>query len=253
MSDPAVAERGKRIGAAIVITVLAATGFVIASGPARAACGFEHLSVTGTAEEEADACRAARDVLAWFEDLGFAVEPSFRVVFADRVVIDMFDAAGGDLTGTAEVSGYFDARRDEVRVTSGRRDLRRSRRPWGIEWGRPIAYSILQHELVHAVTADLLGDDYSRSGHAFHEYVAYVIQFDLMEADLRARILAAHPEFEPFPGREAINGLVHAANPEAFGLRSHLFAKTPDGRLLLGQILGREIGLADPTEIYWTP
>ena len=61
----------------------------------------------------------------------------------------------------------------ELQVTSGRRDIQRERRPWGIAWGQPIAYSILEHELVHAIVANSLGNRYQKLAKVWHEFIAY--------------------------------------------------------------------------------
>jgi hypothetical protein len=101
--------------------------------------------------------------------------------------------------------------------------------------------------------ADLLGEGYARVGRAHHEYVAYVVQFALMDPALRSAILDANPGIEPDPGHEAVNGILHAADPEGFGIRAHLFARIPDGAALLPEILDGRLPAGGSVDLLWTP
>ena len=159
-----------------------------------AACGYAGVSVTGTAEEVADACRALDQVLAYFKKIDFQSDPEISISFRDRVYVDMYLHAygpeGKEPVGRNEVSGFYDSRRKELQIASARREIKRERRPWGIEWGQPIAYSILQHELAHAIVAGRLGNEYQKLGKSWHELVAYAVQFDLMDRELKGAVLA---------------------------------------------------------------
>lgn len=134
---------------------------------ALAACGYAGVSVSGTAEEVEDACRALDEVLAYFKKIGLQSDPEISISFQDRVYVDMYLQAygpkGREPVGRNEVSGFYDSRRKELQIASARREIKRERRPWRIEWGQSIAYSILQHELVHAIVADRLGNEYQSS------------------------------------------------------------------------------------------
>jgi hypothetical protein len=238
----------------LLCAAAATSAILLAVPPAgAAACGHDGVAVSGTAEEVADACPALSAVLGWFARHGYGVEPVVTVVFEATVTIDTRDASGGPDSGTAEVSGFYDNRLDTVRVASASRRADKTRAPWGIPWGAPIAHSILEHELAHAVMADLLGAAYGRVGRAYHEYVAYVVQFAVMDPALRGAVLAANPGIEPFPGREAVNGILLAADPEGFGIRAHLYAQTPDGAALLAEILDGRSPAGGSVDSFWTP
>lgn len=66
---------------------------------ASAACGHEAVSVSGTAEEVADACRALDEVVSYFRKIGFRPAPDIRISFRDHVYIDMYVPAGKEPVG----------------------------------------------------------------------------------------------------------------------------------------------------------
>lgn len=221
---------------------------------ASAACGHEAVSVSGTAEEVADACRALDEVVSYFRKIGFRPAPDIRISFRDHVYIDMYVPAGKEPVGREEVSGAYDCRRKELHIASVRRESRRDRKPWGIAWGLPIAYSILQHELVHATVAGLLGSDYQKLGKAWHEMIAYAVQFDLMDRDLKHAVLANYPNAQPFGFPESVNSMVHGADPDAFGISAHLYAEANGGLNFVRRILAKEVSFGTgefECEYFW--
>jgi hypothetical protein len=211
---------------------------------ASAACGHEGVSITGTADEAGDACRALAEVLRYFEKIGLRAEPIVSISFQDQVYIDMFpqtyEPANRDSVGRNRVSGYYDFRSKELQVTSGRHDLHRERKPWGIEWGQPIAYSILQHELTHAIVANILGSEYPKFAKAWLEFIAYSVQFDLMERELKRKVLANYPDTRPFQFPENVNAVVYAADPDEFGVAAHLFTEANGGAAFVREIVTKE-------------
>jgi hypothetical protein len=209
---------------------------------ASAACGYQGVSVAGTTEEVADACRAIDDVLSYFRKIGFQSDPAVSISFQDQAYIDMYlQTAGKEPVGREEVSGFYNSRRKELQITSGRREIKRERRPWGIAWGPPIAYSILQHELVHAVVASMLGGEYQKLGRAWHEFIAYAVQFDLMDRELKSTVLANYPDGQPFLFPESVNSMVHAADPDAFGVSAHLYAEANGGAEFIRRIVAKQV------------
>lgn len=213
--------------------------------PSLAACGYAGVAVSGTAEEIADACRALEDVLGYFRKIGFRPDPVVDISFQDQVHIDMYphtyEPAGKQAVDRNEVSGSYNFRLRELQITSGRRDIRRERRPWGIAWSQPIAYSILQHELVHAVVANLLGREYQKFAKAWHEFIAYSVQFDLMDRELKNKVLANYPDARAFQFPENVNPIVYAADPDEFGVSSYLFTEANGGPRFIGQLLVKEV------------
>ena len=124
-------------------------------------------------------------MLLYFKKIGVQPSPEVSISFQDQVYIDMYphtyDPTRKEPVGRNEVSGCYNFRGRELQITSGRRDIQRERRPWGIEWGQSIAYSVLEHELVHAIVANLLGSKYQKVAKAWHEFIAYSVQLDLMD------------------------------------------------------------------------
>jgi len=73
-------------------TALAAFVLICIGQPqwASAACGHEGVSVSGKAEEVADACRALDEVLSYFRKIGVQPAPEVSISFQDQVHIDMY-------------------------------------------------------------------------------------------------------------------------------------------------------------------
>jgi len=227
---------------ALVATVL--IGIVVPQC-ASAACGHEGVSVLGTAEEVADACRALDEVLHYFRKIGLQPDPVVSISFQDQVYIDMFpqtyEPTSRESVGKNRVSGYYNFRSKELQVTSGRREIRRERKPWGIEWGQSIAYSILHHELVHAVVASLLGSEYQKFAKAWLEFVAYSVQLGIMDPELRSKVLANYPDTRPFQFPENVNAIVYAADPDEFGVSAYLFTEANGGPAFIAQLLAKKV------------
>jgi hypothetical protein len=239
---------------ALVATVLI---IILAPHHVLAACGYAGVSVSGTADEVTDACRALDEVLAYFERIGFRSEPEISISFQDRVYIDMYlqtyGPEGKEPVARSEVSGFYDSRRKELQIASARRGITRERRPWGIAWGQPIAYSILQHELAHALTAGRLGSEYQKLGKSWHEFIAYAVQFELMDGELKRAVLANYPDAEPFRFPESINAFVYGADPDAFGVSAHLYAEANGGSGFIRRILSKEVPFSTGEfEFYWS-
>jgi hypothetical protein len=224
---------------------------------ASAACGHEGVSVSGTVEEVDDACRALGEVLNYFARIGARPVPQVRISFQDQVYIDMYlhtyDPASKQPVGENEVSGCYNFARRELQVTSGRRDIKRERRPWNIEWSQPIAYSILEHELVHAVLANLLDGSYQRLAKAWHEFIAYSVQIDLMDRELRNKVLANYPDATPFQFPESVNPIVYAADPDEFGVSAYLMAEASGGSEFIRQLLTKGVPFStEEFEFLWS-
>jgi len=211
--------------------------FMTASQPATAACGYDLVEVAGDEEEIAVACVALDGVLGYFAAAGYAVEPVVTISFQDEVWYELDASTDSRL----QVSGCFDMRLSRIEITRWKIDPATERRPWGIEWDKPIVASILQHELVHMATTAVLGEQHIRLGGAWHEFVAYAVQFALMESSMRDRILARHPTIRPFESPWEVNQMTYAAEPDIFGLRAHLYARERGGMAFIREIFENEV------------
>jgi hypothetical protein len=211
-------------------------------------CGYERVSVTGSDEEIADACRALEEVHAYFSDLGLAFEPQFSLTFHDRIFLDLVEPGAQERLGKVQVSGMYDAGRKEIHVTSGESELHETRSPWGIAWDPEIAYSILQHEMVHMAVHKILGSAYRELGPSWREFIAYSVQFELMKPDLRRHILASYPDIVPFRGPGGVSPLAHALDPCAFGVRAYLYTQENGGGEFIRRVLTGDIAFSTEEE-----
>lgn len=224
---------------------------------ASAACGHEGVSISGKDEEVTDACHALDEVLTYFRKIGLQPVPELTISFQDQVTIEMYahtsDPTNKEPVGKSEVSGCYNFRGRELQITSGRRDIQRERKPWGIVWGPSIAYSILEHELVHAIVANMLGGQYQKLSKAWHEFIAYAVQLELMDGEFRSKVLANYPDAAPFQFPESVNPIVYAADPDAFGISAYLFAEANGGPKFIGNILGKKVPFStDEFEFLWS-
>lgn len=201
---------------------------------AFAECGYENVTISGSTKDKANTCQALHEVLGYFYDIGFKFDPVVRVSHRDNVFIDLFGEATDEMM---QVSGCYDPVQRSIQITSGDSGRKDERRPWGIKWGEEMAYSILQHEMVHMGVKEVLGEDYKGLDRVWNEFIAYAVQFELMAEDLRAEILENYPETESFKSLLSINAVTYAADPDSFGIRAYLYAQEHGGRQLVRGIL----------------
>jgi hypothetical protein len=217
----------------LIVIFLSITAF----RPVSAACGHHGFEVKGNPEEIIVACEALDGVITYFAEAGYEIEPIVTVSFQEEVWFE-FDADTGD---RLKVSGYFDLHRQLIGITRWDIDPATARRPWGLEWDPSVVASILQHELVHMAATTIMGDDHIRIGGAWHELIAYAVQFELMEPAMRDRILSAHDSVAPFDSPWAINQVIYGMDPDAFGLRAYLHARERGGMTFIQEILEGEL------------
>lgn len=238
---------------AVAVAVLALPA-VVTGSPAVAACGFDGVVIFGSDDEQEMACGALTGVLAYFNGLGFAIDPTVDIHFKDRVFCDFrADELSGE-SCTVQVSGLYDSKRRLVEMTSPDSAFRDGRQPWGVEWGPEIAYSILQHELSHMAVGEILGERFQNLSAPWHEFIAYSVQFDLMSPALRSRVMDAYPDATPFAGNGNINPVIHAIDPDAFGVRSYLHAAAHGGGQFIVDILSQAVsqGAGSGADYLWT-
>lgn len=244
-------RRGRRLRIGAVAMILAA--LQLRPTNAVAACGSPDIRVLGSASEVKVACAALAAVRTYFVGLGHPVDLELEIVFDEQARIVVRDPVTGRTRGMEDVSGYFDAEAGRVGLTSAWRGRAVARRPWGEPWGEPMAVSILQHELTHAATAEVLGSRYRALGSAWHEFVAYTVQFRLMPAPLRMQILRRYSDFEALPDPLAVNEFNHAADPEGFGVRAYRFAEQRGGDAFIVRILEGDEGEGTlNSDFLWT-
>lgn len=134
---------------------------------------------------------------------------------------------------------YFDARQRIVTVptyTECARLAGPSGR-WGVPMTPALYRSLIVHELTHAVASQNAGPDIGR---AVHEYVAYAIQFESMDPNLRRRILAQYPHPDPIRLNE-LSETYFDLSPARFAVKVHLHFRGSEARCpFLHQLLQGE-------------
>lgn len=241
------------------MNLFSAIGLLLSIGllaaPAHAeetSCGFDGVTVEGRPAEVEGSCVALARVLAAFDAMGFPIEPKFSLIFKERVFVEMIAQSPqpDDARELLQVSAFFDSRRKLIEITSFDSPYQQDRRPWGIDWGPEIAGSILHHELAHMATFAVLGEDYRRIGRAWLEFIAYSVEFEVMDTSLRARILARNPEAATFASVWEVNGFLHSVDPDGFGLRSHLMAEANGGLEFIRRVIAGEVPFSR-TDVLW--
>ncbi len=229
---------------AAAILLLAAPGLSHAAEPS---CGYQHVSVTGTEEAVAVACEALEDVIGYFAGIGLAIEPEVRIIFRDEVFVDLPAPSARRL----KVSGCYDSITRTIQITDWNIAPRAERRPWGLAWDKRIVRSVLEHELVHMAAITILGGRSGQLGGAWHEFIAYAIQFELMDEDMRNAVVANHPGLAPFDSPWNISQSTYAADPDSFGLRAWLHMRANGGGDFIRAILEgqAETGMGETSHI----
>ncbi len=183
------------------------------SAPANAAiastCQYSQVIISdATSAESAEACRALADVVGYFQKLQFSFEPAFSIRVRSSMSTDNNEGRRSH--------GFFDSSEGTVvlfRSSNGA--------PWGLDWSQDLANSFLRHELVHVSLWHILGDDFERIRPEWHEFIAYAIQFDLMNTQLREQILANNVDIGPFSDLANVNEFTHGMAPDNFAISSY--------------------------------
>lgn len=186
---------------------------------AFADCGRVSVRITGTADEQISACRALDEVLSYFEAGGLRVEPRLTVRFEPSVFVRS-RGSPANASGAVSVSGSYEGSTNEIRILNSETGSVR-RHPWGLSWDAAMAFSVLEHEIVHAVIAQIMGERYAKLPQAWHEALAYAVQIDLMPTRLREEVLARYPAEEGFANSLEINGIVYGLDPDHFAVAAY--------------------------------
>lgn len=185
------------------------------------ACKHKGVTVLNNSPNELTmVCRAMNDIVAYFKSIGFSPKLKATLTFADRA---------GD-RGFSH--GYFDA--NESRIVVYRSS---NASPWGRPWTSRMAASFLRHELVHLAIWEILGEVPTRLKQEWHEFVAYAIQFDLMDPKLRSSVLASMGHIRPFETFLEINEFVARMKPGQFAVAVYKMYRAKGGRKFVQQLL----------------
>lgn len=183
------------------------------SAPASAAitstCQYSQVVILdATSAESAEACRALADVVGYFQKLQFSFEPTFSIRFRSSMPADNHEGR--------RTHGFFDSNAGTVVLFRSPNVT-----PWGLVWSRNLANSFLRHEMVHASLWHLLKEDFKKIRPEWHEFIAYAIQLDLMNTELRQQILANNVDIGPFSNLANVNEFTHGMAPDDFAISSY--------------------------------
>jgi hypothetical protein len=207
----------------------------LGSAAAATQCPDSGVVVTGASDIEVrEVCRGVSELGGFLASIGIALPAAVTV----RVV-------GGEGAPALEAGavGHYDGPRHEVLMRPcGEVAAQTVRRPpeAASEGERTVWRSYVVHELAHAA----IHASCTFVRRAAHEYVAVVAQYLSLPDELRAAMLARHPDVEPFARESEISDVYYEIDPQRFAVKSWLHYRQPQGgpafvRELLGVTGGR--------------
>lgn len=213
---------------------------LLLAAPSRAECGHQRVVVVGSADESAVTCVALHSVLAYFDGLGFVVDPQIRIVFIDRLPINNDGIALAFLdraSRTIEIARPGAIGTDNLLL-------------WGIGWSGELMPTVLLHELVHAVVDQIAPE---RVPGILAEFVGSAVQFELVAPPLRERILAGYGRLHTYSTFGGEMSADFAIEPQAFGVRAYLFEQAHGGAALIRGLLDGSITPGGAGDSSWRP
>jgi hypothetical protein len=216
---------------------------IVLSTMAFADCGRVSVRIMGTPEEQISACRALEEVLWYFKVGGLTLEPRMTVHFESSVFVRT-KASPTNAAGVIPVSGSYEGSTDDIQILNAPAESIR-RRPWGLSWDAAMAFSVLEHEIVHAVIAQIMAEQYEKLPHPWHEALAYAVQIDLMPTRLREDVLARYPAEEGFANTVQINDIVYGLDPDHFAVAAYETYKRNHGIDFLKKAIHFEFEMID--------
>jgi hypothetical protein len=217
----------------ILLLILAFAGFPQVSSASESCAG---ITTEGSLEEVATACDSYLRVQAYFARLGFDRSLTLRVRFQDTVRLD------GPVDGYP-VTGLFVPADALIEMTSLDSAVPARALHWNQPWTRPIAASILDHEFAHAFVSAVQSNPLPQS---WNEFVAYAVQFELIQPALREAILAAYPGAEPHQQRSEVCDMNYLIDFDLLGVRSYLTAEASGGPDYIKKILVGDVPAGTP-------
>lgn len=236
---------------------IALTGFAVMPPAAQAAdgenCGYKGVRIQDASAAEAESsCLALKQVLGLFAQLGLSIEPEVRLQFQDEVYLPL-SATGGD---KVRVHGYFDSSSFEIFQTHFQSGYQQStRKPWGLMWNNELAHSFVLHEVSHLVAMKYLqsiGRPEKKISSAWHEAIAYAVQFELMDPQLRAKIIARYPALaaDLFADPSYFSPIIYRADPDEYAVKVYLTIQKWGGISFIKGVLDGTVSGVEPYEMF---
>jgi hypothetical protein len=232
-----------RAGRALLFAALLVAGLAFAGGAGAVAPSAEDASApqetrckgdpvvvrSHNRADAADACRGARDAIAFLEAQGLAAPVEVTIEIAAKLP---------DVAGPSAAGCYLE-REDKVAVLAYP-EFREFGTWFQLRIDRDLYRSLIAHEVAHAVGACHLKAKPRPIAAA--EYVAYVTMFATMPPDLRARALAKYPG-TGFDREIEIDSTIYMLDPMRFGAQAYRhYMKPGNGREFLRAVVeGRAI------------
>lgn len=196
------------------------------------ACGHASVTIEGAkpAEEKA-ACASIEKLTAHFRALGIErAAPAIHFYFKPAVIIP-----GTDI----QVHGYFDTDDNSVHMTHF--DGQADRMPWGFAWSEAMASSFLLHEVAHLFAISYMGEDFRKLERHWHEFLAYSLQIELMDPELKGRLLQFNGGAKAFDAPADVTSLHYEMDPDRYALRAYLSSQRWGGNAFTKNLLDRKI------------
>lgn len=215
----------------------------LAGGQAwAAACGFPNVEITaGRVDREPQLCQALAEVQDYFLRLALPFEPELLIRWAKNQPMDN--------AGAAPSHGSFNSRTGEMILYDSV-----AARPWGLTWSPETAATFLRHEVVHMAIVRILGREAARLRREWHEFIAYAVQIDLMDIELRSRILGRYATIEPASDLPQINRFTfEAMAPDEFAVLAFVTYRAHGGPHLVRRLLTFEVEPPPIVEIFPPP
>ena len=171
--------------------------------------------------ETAAACRALTNITEFFGAIGFDLAPRVTIRFVERAS----DAAH-------YVHGYFDDLHSQIVI--GRQSDTKN---WDIAWNDKLAYAFLCHEMAHFAIWEILSNARLRLRPEWHEFIAYAIQFELMDSDIRTKILTTYSTVQASKGFFEINEFISRMDPDRFAVIAYKTYRDNGGENFVARLL----------------
>ena len=223
---------------------------------ASANCGYEGVSVSGTVEEVADACRALDEVLLYFKKIG--VQP---------------DAGGQYLIPGSSLYRHVPC---TLMIPPARNQWARMRSQGttifvaGDSRSLPDGVTSRGHEGHGASSgANRLAIQFSNTSwcmlSSLTNWAANIKSRKSLARvyrlfrparphgrELKSKVLANYPNVKPFQFPESVNPITYAADPDEFGISAYLFTELNGGPSFIGQIIAKEVPFStEEFEFLW--
>ncbi|WP_167367200.1 DUF6639 family protein [Solemya elarraichensis gill symbiont] len=176
-------------------------------------------------------CDAVTDTAKLMSSLGFNTSAHLE--------IEILDDASRSLH-PIPIIGLFNTKVRRVEIVDYATHLAGTRlgRPFGLNPSRELHFSFIAHEVSHAYTHE--NTRFTRLLTVAHEYIAYVVQFSVMSAELRKSILE-RIDVPAFNNDEEISEVYLNLHPSYFAVKSwRHYIKPENGKTYINAILNGE-------------